>query len=41
MEHEHYSYPDALRYLAKKYNIEIAEEQPSPKKPSFATRRKA
>jgi len=30
MEHEHYSYPDALRYLAKKYNIEIAEEQPSP-----------
>jgi len=30
MEHEHYSYPDALRYLAKKYNIEIAEEQPTP-----------
>ena len=25
MEHEHYSYPEALRYLAKKYNIEIEE----------------
>lgn len=26
MEHEHFSYPEALRYLAKKYNIEIEEE---------------
>ncbi len=26
MEHEHYSYPDAIRYLARKYNIEIDEE---------------
>lgn len=26
MEIEKYSYPEALRYLAKKYNIEIAEE---------------
>ena len=26
MEHEHYSYPEALRYLAKKYNIEIEED---------------
>lgn len=25
MEHEKYSYPEALRYLAKKYNIEIEE----------------
>jgi len=25
MEHEHYNYPEALRYLAKKYNIEIEE----------------
>lgn len=25
MDHEHYSYPEALRYLAKKYNIEIEE----------------
>jgi len=29
MEHEHFSYPEALRYLAKKYNIELDEEQPS------------
>lgn len=27
MEHEHYSYPDALRYLAKKYNIRIEEQE--------------
>ena len=25
MEHEHYTYPEALRYLANKYNIEIVE----------------
>ena len=29
MEHEHMSYPDALRYLAKKYNIEVVEEEES------------
>jgi DNA primase len=27
MEHEHYTYPEALRYLAKKYNIEVEEDQ--------------
>ena len=27
MEHEHYTYPEALRYLAKKYNIKIEEKQ--------------
>lgn len=27
MDYEHYSYPDALRYLAKKYNIEIEDEK--------------
>ena len=27
MEHEHFSYPEAIRYLAKKYNIEIEEEE--------------
>lgn len=26
MEQEHYTYPEALRYLAKKYNIEIEED---------------
>jgi DNA primase len=27
MEHEHMTYPEALRYLARKYNIEIKEEE--------------
>ena len=26
MEHEHFSYPEAIKYLANKYNIEIEEE---------------
>lgn len=30
MEHEHYSYPEALRYLAAKYQIEIEEREQSP-----------
>ncbi|MBL57872.1 MAG: DNA primase [Flavobacteriales bacterium] len=30
MEHEHISYPEALKYLAKKYNIEIQEKEVSP-----------
>src|ERR1043165_3447447 len=29
MEYQQMTYPDALRYLAKKYNIEIEEEQRS------------
>ena len=27
MEHEHFSYPEAIRYLAKKYNVEIEETE--------------
>ncbi|MGY8953091.1 MAG: CHC2 zinc finger domain-containing protein, partial [Flavobacteriales bacterium] len=27
MEHEHFTYPEALRFLAKKYNIELEEEE--------------
>ncbi len=30
MEHEKLSYPEALKYLAKKYNIEIVEKELSP-----------
>ena len=30
MEHEHFTYPEALRYLAKKYNIKIEEKQQTP-----------
>jgi DNA primase len=32
MEHEHYTYPEALRFLAKRYHIEIAEEEQTPEK---------
>ena len=28
MEHEHFSYPEALKWLADRYNIEIPEEKP-------------
>ena len=27
MEHEHFTYPEAIKYLARKYNIEIEETQ--------------
>ncbi|MEM0992356.1 MAG: DNA primase [Bacteroidota bacterium] len=30
MEHENFTFPEALRYLAKKYNIEIVEKELSP-----------
>lgn len=30
MEHEKWSYPEALRYVAKKYNIDVQEEEESP-----------
>ena len=29
MEHEHFTYPEAIKYLAKKYNIEIEETKQS------------
>ena len=30
MDHEHYSYPEALKYLAEKYNIEVVEKELTP-----------
>jgi DNA primase len=30
MEHEKLSYPEALRYLARKYNIPVEEKEPTP-----------
>lgn len=30
MDHEKYSYPEALKFLAQKYNIEVEEEQQRP-----------
>ncbi|TVZ56719.1 DNA primase [Lutibacter sp. Hel_I_33_5] len=29
MEHEHYTYPEAIKWLAKKYNIEVEETEQS------------
>ena len=29
MEHEHFTYPEAIKYLARKYNIEVEETQTS------------
>src|SRR5512138_2089636 len=39
MEHEKYTYPEALRYLAKKYNIEVEEQEPSPEEKQADTER--
>ena len=30
MQHENYSYPEALKYLAGKYNIEVEEREQTP-----------
>ena len=27
MEHEHFTFPEAIKFLAKKYNIEVEETQ--------------
>jgi DNA primase len=32
MEHEHFTYPEAIRYLARKYNIEIEETEQTKEK---------
>jgi len=41
MEHEHYSYPEAIRYLAKKYNIEIEETAQSDEQKQQADERES
>ena len=41
MEHEKYSYPEALKYLAKKYNIEIEEQEQSPEQQAADNRRES
>jgi len=41
MEHEQYSYPEALRFLAKKYNIEIVEEEQTPEQIEKANARES
>ncbi len=41
MEHEHYSYPEAIRYLAKKYSIEIEETVQSDEQKKHADERES
>ncbi len=41
MEHEHYTYPEALRFLAKKYGIEIEEKEQSPEEKEKMDQREA
>ena len=39
MKHEHYTYPEALQWLARKYNIEIVEEELTPEQKERQTER--
>lgn len=41
MEHEHFTYPEAIRYLAKKYNIELEETQQSDAQKEAANERES
>lgn len=41
MEHEHFTYPEAIRYLAKKYNIAIEETVPSEEQKAEADQRES
>ena len=41
MEHEHFSYPEAIRYLAKKYNIEVEETQQTDEQKEQANERES
>ena len=41
MEHEHFSYPEAIRYLAKKYNIDIAETEQNDEQKAAASERES
>ena len=41
MEHEHFTYPEAIRYLAKKYHIDIEETQQSSEEKEKADERES
>jgi DNA primase len=41
MEHEHFTYPEAIRYLAKKYNVEIEETEQSSEEKEKMNRRES
>ncbi|WP_424493349.1 DNA primase [Salinimicrobium sp. GXAS 041] len=41
MEHEHFTYPEAIKYLAKKYNIEVEETEQSQEQKQEADERES
>ena len=41
MEHEHFTYPEAIKYLAKKYNIEVEETEQSNEEKEQANERES
>ena len=41
MEHEHFSYPEAIKYLAKKYGIEVEETQQTDEQKQLASQRES
>ncbi len=41
MEHEHFSYPEAIRYLARKYNVEIEETEQNQEQKEQANERES
>src|SRR5699024_9538427 len=41
MEHEHYTYPEAIKFLAKKYGIEIEETEQTDEEKKEASARES
>ncbi|WP_424002163.1 DNA primase [Maribacter sp. IgM3_T14_3] len=41
MEHEHFTYPEAIKYLAKKYNVEVEETEQSNEQKEQASERES
>ena len=41
MEHEHFTYPEAIKYLAKKYNIDIEETEQTNEQKEAANERES
>lgn len=41
MEHEHFTYPEAIKFLAKKYNIEVEETQQTDEQKEAASTRES
>ena len=41
MEHEHFTYPEALKYIARRYNIEVEEREVTPEEKVAETERES